>query len=240
MSDCRSNLDKNHHLFCFFKGSTKGLFEVGESEKIAEKGLYHIHLPSVFLKKELMVVMGDYIQLDGVLCQVIEAEHEVTADHNQYKWDIVASTTVELVEGTTLKDVAKGSNVSLGLMAIREEEAQFFIHPSVSKQARCIKIEETVGSRDQPVVRFDFSCAAGDISQDHHVGLAGSAFYIKSAEENQGVINFTIFAGKESQANTRFNKEALKVGELVNVNVAKNDSTSEAVYPNKHLSLSKA
>lgn len=242
MSDSRfcqsknKSSDKNMHLFCFFKGSTKGLFEVGTIEKSYERKVYTINLPNVFLMKDYILKIGDYLQLNGVLCEIIKAEYETTKEENKYKWSLVVSTTFELVENTNLKE---GCKISLGIMAIKDDNAQFFIHPSTTKQAKCINTQETLGSHGQAVMRFDFSCAKGDIHQNHHVGIDGSAFYVKSAEENEEIINFTIFSGQGSWTNTRLNKNDTKIGDLVNINVAKIDSTPEATYPNKHLSLSK-
>src|SRR5688572_15688280 len=98
------NARSGNDLFCFFNGYTKGRVEI--LDIIILDGLKILHF-ILSIPDEIICENSSHVQLDGVLCEVLDIKNKVMR----------VSTTYELIENTTLKNIKKGKKVSLGLLA---------------------------------------------------------------------------------------------------------------------------
>ncbi|MBI2786730.1 MAG: hypothetical protein HYX60_10720 [Legionella longbeachae] len=226
----RIDLNQKTKLFCFFTGSTKGLVELTNVEKNEENETYQftISLPSDFND---IITKNTYIQLNGILCQVIDCNNK----------NITISTTFELVANTNLKNSSKGKKVSLGLPAIYEniDDQMFFIHPSSSFTANIEQISILTGH--QYTLKIDLSCDSSsiDLEEEKHIGFSGSSLLVRELKtiEKEGLHRFSIYAGKQTQEKTAFNRQLLNVGDVVNINHPKTDEPVINPYPYELKSL---
>ncbi|OGT53979.1 MAG: hypothetical protein A3F43_02275 [Gammaproteobacteria bacterium RIFCSPHIGHO2_12_FULL_42_10] len=208
-------------LFCYFTGYTKGMIEITDIK--IDEVLKIIHF-SVYLPDKALCDQSHYIQLDGVLCQILEKnEHTVTV-----------STTFELIENTTLKNAVKGTKVCLGILAEAEsvENQAFLIHPSATTSATVENVSILSGHRY--TVKIDLSCETAktpELVEEKHVGIAGSSLLVRELKISAGLSRFSIYSSRETRENTRLNQQQIKHGDVVNITLPKIDSSSETPYP---------
>lgn len=94
-------------LFCFFSGFSHRNIELLDYQNDVEQGVV---LLSCHNQSEHLLLMGDYIQLDGVLFEVIETVG------SSFK----ASSTLDLVNDTSIKRAKAGDKLALGILAEKD------------------------------------------------------------------------------------------------------------------------
>lgn len=214
------NVKTSKQLFCFFSGYTKG---IGEITKVKSNDKLKIYEMNIKLPEGMDFPNLTYVQLDGVLGQVVDS------NENQ----ITVNTTFELAENTTLKEVRIGKKISLGILAEMEklEDQNFLIHPSASLVATVENISILTGHRY--TLKIDLSCQSNKLKleEEKHIGFSGSSLLVRELKQKDGLYHFSIYAGKQTQEKTAFNKQLLHVGDKVNITLPKMDTASTVPYP---------
>ncbi len=198
-------------FFCFFSGFTKGMVEVKEIKKDDDLKIFHIVLS---IPENLNKKHSRYIQLDGVLCEILYQEKNI----------MIVSTTFELVENTSLKNIKIRNSVSLGVLAESEpiENQGYLLHPSAGSFAKLTNISLLAGHKHTLKLDFEYFGNPEDLQENKHIGMAGSSLTVQNVSHGNGLSRFSIYAGKQTQENTCFNR-GMPVDQIVNVTLAKLD-----------------
>lgn len=196
----------NDDLFCFFSG-------FAHQDTVVNGYQEDIDLKIVILTCQHSgkhpLSKFDYIQLDGVLFQVVET-------HGSY---FKASSTFELVNNTSLKHVTLGSKLSLGVLAEKDltHDCLWMLQPSALSQVTFLNYSAL--EAHEHTLKLDFEAPidlAPVINQDCHIGLAGSSLTAREVTKNSHLIKFSIYCGRETRENSQFNQN-LKPGTIVNI-----------------------
>lgn len=193
-------------IFCFFSGFAHQEIEVKGYQE-------NLELQTVILTCHNMgkhpLSINDYIQLDGVIFQLIESNH----------FSFKVSSTFELVNHTSIKNVKLGSKLTLGILAEKDiaHECLWMLQPSALSHVTYLNYSVQEGHEN--TLKLDFEAPielASLIHQDSHLGLAGSSLTAREVFNNDNhLIKFSIYCGRETRENTQFNQN-LKPGTSVN------------------------
>ncbi len=193
-------------LFCFFSGFAHQDIEVTDYQENLDLGT--ILLTSNNTGK-YSLSKGDYIQLDGVLFQIIKTSGAC----------FTASTTFELANSTSIKNIIPGSKLTLGILAEKDitHDRLWMLQPSALSQVTYLNCSVLEGH--EHTLKLDFEAPlnlAPVIQQDCHLGLSGSSLTAREVSSNDLLIRFSIYCGRETREKSQFN-ERLKPGTLVNI-----------------------
>ncbi|WP_238552797.1 hypothetical protein, partial [Legionella oakridgensis] len=196
----------NDDLFCFFSGFAHQDIEVHEYQE-------HLETKTVILTCHNLgkhsLSKDDYIQLDGVLFQVIET------NGSYFK----ACSTFELVNDTSIKNLSPGSKLTLGILAEKDisHEQLWMLQPSALSQVTYLSCSVLHGH--EHTLKLDFEAPpnlASVIHQDCHLGLAGSSLTARDVSKESHLIKFSIYCGRETREKSQFN-QTLKPGTRINI-----------------------
>jgi riboflavin synthase alpha subunit len=188
--------------FCFFSGYAKRGLKLLQREILA--GVLHLKFSTGIDKFSV----DEYIQINGVLCQVLEVVSQ----------SIKVSTTRELATGTTLLSIEVGALVHYGRLIEKDFEHEEFwpLHPSACGTAT-YKSWEIAGGHEH-LEELKFTCPAKFqhlIQNDEHLGLSGCSLTARKVELSaDGLLYFSIFCGRSTRESTHFNR-SLAVGTQV-------------------------
>ena len=192
-------------LFCFFSGYTKNCLTVLKTCQREKLGVIEITLRR--LNKDLFSV-DEYIQLNGVLCQIIAVSNS----------ELTVSTTSELASNTSLENIAPEQKVSLGRLANQDRDHTdlYTLQPSANGQAEFLG--GSVAPGHEHTLKLDFKCPStlSFVQEGKYLGLSGSSLTAMNVAIIGKMIKFSIFCGKETREQTHFNRD-LAVGTRVNI-----------------------
>ncbi len=158
---------------------------------------------------EHSLFQDDYIHLDGVLFQIIETSS------SSFK----ACTTFELANHTSIKNISPGKKLTLGILAEKDiaHDRLWMLQPSALSQVTYLNCSVQEGH--EHTLKLDFEAPldlAPVIHQDCHLGLAGSSLTVREVSNDDFLIRFSIYCGRETREKSQFN-ERLKPGTRVNI-----------------------
>jgi riboflavin synthase alpha subunit len=197
----------NHDdLFCFFSGFAHQDIVVNDYQEdlMNETVILTCHnIGTQSLSKE------DYIQLDGVLFQILETN----GSH------FSAISTFELVNNTSIKNISPGSKITLGILAEKDisHDRLWTLQPSALSQVTYLNCSVLAGH--EHTLKLDFEAPldlAPIIHQDAHLGLAGCSLTAREVSTTSHVLKFSIYCGRETRENSQFNQN-LQRGTRVNL-----------------------
>ena len=193
-------------LFCFFSGFAHQKIVVDEYQEDLERQIIILTCHNIGYHG---LSNDDYIQLDGVLFQIIE-----TRDRS-----FKACSTAELVNDTSIKDISPGSKLTLGILAEKDlsHERLWMLQPSAHHQVTYVGASALAGH--EHTLRLFFHapiCFAPLIKENCHLGLAGSSLTARDVAVDGDLIRFSIYCGRETRGITQFNKD-LKPGARINL-----------------------
>jgi riboflavin synthase alpha subunit len=187
----------NEKLFCFFSGfAHRDITLLGCEENVTEGT---IMLSCKSNSKEYSLRAGEYIQLDGVLFEVIES------DGANFK----ASTTMELFNNTSLRCNISGDELTLGVLAEIDllHNWLWMLQPTSCGLVTYKKCSVQEGHKY--TLKLDFEAPIefdSIIKEDCHIGLAGSSLTAKEVKSETHLLGFSIYCGRETREHTQFNK----------------------------------
>jgi len=196
-------------LFCFFSGFSHQDATVVEYSEDADLKVVTLHCINTGKRH---VLTGDYIQLDGVLFEVIEVGDD------QFK----ARSTFELVEDTTLKALPPGSRLILSVLAENDltHEQLWMLQPSAFGKICYQGYRVQPGHQHTLELQFEApKSMAAIIKEDSHLGLNGASLTARNVSIDGEVIKFSIYAGRETRESSPFN-ETLEPGTMINLTEA--------------------
>jgi riboflavin synthase alpha subunit len=197
-------------LFCFFSGyAHKDITLLGCEENLNQATMI---LSCENNSKEYRLFPGEYIQLNGVLFEVIETES------NHFK----ASTTMELFNNTSLRNNAAGDELNLGVLAEFDLlHTQLWMLQATSCGLVTYK-KYSVQDGHEHTLKLDFEAAKEFdpiIKEDCHIGLAGCSLTVKEVKSESNLLKFSIYCGRETREHTQFNQN-LPANTQVNLTAA--------------------
>lgn len=198
------NSEDKDNLFCFFSGYTNNSNRVISIKKNDRLGIVEI---SLNIHNQETFLIGEYIQLNGVICEVIAYNEK----------NITVSTTRELLSNTSLENITLGSKLNLGRLAEKEKDKKelYTLHPAPFGKA--IFYKSSILANHQHTLKLDFICSdEHEIKEDNYIGLLGSSLTPKDVLNKNGKILFSIYCGKETRENTNFNGN-LDIGTEVDI-----------------------
>jgi hypothetical protein len=91
-------------------------------------------------------------------------------------------------------------------------------------------------------LKIDLYCESNAVQfeQEKHAGLSGSSLLVRELKQKDGIHRFSIYAGKQTQEKTAFNRNLIKAGDKVNITLPKTDTVSTIPYPYELQSLKPA
>lgn len=193
-------------LFCFFSGFAHQDIEVNDYQE-------NLDLRTILLTcsntGKYSLSEEDYIQLDGVLFQIIETSGAC----------FKASTTFELANCTSIKNISPGSKLTLGILAEKDimHDRLWMLQPSALSQVTYRSCSVLDGH--EHTLKLDFEAPldlASVVHQDCHLGLAGASLTAREVSSDELLIKFSIYCGRETREKSQFN-ERLKPGTRVNI-----------------------
>lgn len=193
-------------LFCFFSGFAHQEIEVCDYQENIDIGT--ILLTCHNLGKHALS-KDDYIQMDGVLFQIIETSGS----------RFIACTTFELANLTSIKNISCGSKLALGILAEKDitHDRLWMLQPSASGLVTYLNCSVLDGH--EHTLKLDFAAPldlAPVIHEDCHLGLAGSGLTAREVSRDSFLIKFSIYCGRETREKSQFN-ERLKPGTQINI-----------------------
>jgi len=197
--------NSNDDLFCFFSGFAHQDIELIEYQEDLE-------LKTVILtcynSGTHQLSKYDYIQLDGILFQIIETNDAC----------FKACSTFELTNNTSIMYLNPGSKLALGVLAEKDlsHDRLWMLQPSALSQVTYLNCSVLDGH--EHTLKLDFEAPmelAPVIQQDCHLGLAGSSFTVRDISTDSHLIKFSIFCGRETRDKSQFN-QSLKPGTRIN------------------------
>ncbi|WP_019217761.1 hypothetical protein [Legionella tunisiensis] len=193
-------------LFCFFSGFAHQDIEVNDYQENLELGT--ILLTCRNTGKHLLS-KDDYIQLDGVLFQIVESKDSC----------FKACSTFELVNNTSVKNISLGSKLTLGILAEKDiaHDRLWMLQPSALSQVTYLNCSVLEGHEHTLKLDFEAPLAlAPIIHQDCHLGLAGSSLTAREVSSADLLLKFSIYCGRETREESQFN-ERLNPGSRINI-----------------------
>ncbi|MBA3537145.1 MAG: hypothetical protein H0T84_11135 [Tatlockia sp.] len=193
-------------LFCFFSGFAQRDVEIIQYDKDLDLEIVILTCQNHGKHK---LSTGNYIQLDGVLFELIET-------NNSY---FKACSTFEMIKNTSIEGVSPGNKLSLGILAENDlsHECLWMLQPSALGQITYKNYSQL--EEHQHTLKLDFEAPiefSTVIQPDHHLGLAGSSLTAKEISHENNWIKFSIYCGRETRENTQFNQN-LKPETQVNI-----------------------
>ena len=196
----------NDDLFCFFSGFAHQDVIVDGYQEDRELKIVILTCRNI---SHHQLSSDDYIQLDGVLFQIIE-------NSSSY---FKACSTFELVNDTSVRNIDLGSRLTLGILAEKDlsHERLWMLQPSVLSQVTYLNCSELDGHEHTLKLNFEASASlASVIHQDCHLGLAGSSLTAREVSSDSHLIKFSIYCGRETREKSQFN-QSLRPGTRVNI-----------------------
>lgn len=196
----------NDNLFCFFSGYTHRNIELIDYQYDFERGLV---LLSCKNQSENSLSTDDYIQLDGVLFEVVE-----TLD-SCFK----ASSTIELINNTSIKRSKAGDKLTLGILAEKDlrHKLMWMLQPTALGEVTYNGYSIQEGH--EHTLKLDFNATLDKtflIQENCHIGLAGTSLTAKEVVMDSHLLKFSIYCGRETRERTQFNQD-LPLGTGVNI-----------------------
>lgn len=196
-------------LFCFFSGFAHRNIELLDYQNDFEQGVV---LLSCKNQSGHSLLIGDYIQLDGVLFEVVETVG------SSFK----VSSTIELVNDTSIKRAKAGDKLTLGILAEKDlaHKCMWMLQPSALGEVTYNGYSVLEGH--EHTLKLDFEASpdkAHLIQENYHLGLAGSSLTAKEVMTDSHLIKFSIYCGRETRAKSPFNQD-LPLGTKVNITEA--------------------
>lgn len=190
------NMDQ---LFCFFSGFAHRDVELLKYKENVEQGTVVLTCSNNGSRK---LSEGQYIQLDGVL-------FEITATNGSF---FRASSTVELLENTSIKKAKVRDKLTLGVLAESDlsHDCLWMLQPTAFGQVTYTA--HSVLPDHQHTLKLDFEAPgelASVIKEDCHLGLSGASLTAKEVKSDGLLIKFSIYCGRETRENTQFNQHML-------------------------------
>lgn len=189
---------KNEKLFCFFSGyAHRDITLVARDED-------HIHGTVILSCKNngmhYSLYKGEYIQLDGVLFEIIDVNGS----------DFKASSTAELVNTTSLNHAKSGDLLTLSVLAEIDllHDWQWMLHPSICGLVTYKNYSVQKGHEHTLKLDFEASIEFDSIiKEDCHIGLAGSSLTAREVKPENHLLKFSIYCGRETRENSQFNQD---------------------------------
>lgn len=196
----------NDKLFCFFSGFAHRDIELLDYQNDFELGVVLLDCKN---QGEHRLLTGDYIQLNGVLFEVIETSG----------LSFKASSTMELVNNTSIKRAKSGDKLTLGILAEKDvtHDCMWMLQPSALGEVTYTGYSVLEGH--EHTLKLDFEASAEMaplIKEDSHLGLAGSSLTACKVIVGSHLIKFSIYCGRETREQSQFNQE-LPPGTRVNI-----------------------
>lgn len=197
---------KNPNLFCFFSGYAHQDAELLEYQNNIELGTVKFICKNNGKER---LSSGDYIQLNGVIFEIISIEHP----------NFIACTTIELLKNTALHKTKPGTKLTLGILAEKDlvHQQLWTLQPSTSGQAS-YKGYSILSGHDN-MLKLDFETSinlASIIKNDTHLGLSGSSLTAREVIIANDLITFSVYCGRETREHSAFNQN-LTVGTVVDI-----------------------
>lgn len=196
----------NDKLFCFFSGFAHRDIELLDYQNDFEQGVVLLDCKN---QGEHRLLTGDYIQLNGVLFEVVET----------FGLSFKASSTMELVNNTSIKRAKSGDKLTLGILAEKDvaHDCMWMLQPSALGEVTYNGY--SVLESHEHTLKMDFEASvemAPLIQEDCHLGLAGSSLTARKVVADSHLIKFSIYCGRETREQSQFNQD-LPPGTRVNI-----------------------
>jgi hypothetical protein len=200
---------------CYFKSKKKI-----ESFSSYSKGLYHVSaishdqdfvtielmLPQNFrqriLKKMKKFPNNPIISLNGVYAQIVEIESK---KEHQDHFRIVTKIRHELLQKSALKNIQKGSQVSIAMASINPKKWLLDRKPIGTVIFKKGEIADGHRYRE----KLTFECSEDQYNQikdRKYIGLNGSGFFIQSTHQQGKHYTFAVHAGRNTREISIFNR----------------------------------
>ena len=148
---------------------------------------------------EKLCDVGEYIQLDGVLFEII------SSSENKFE----ASTTLNLIEHTTITEHRQKMVIGRLIKDTPVEKSWPLCATSIG-QITCVKVETIVGHRTLKAVFEADLKYRSIIREDHHIGISGCSLTVKELFVDDVCIRFSIYCGKQTQEVLSFDNVPMK------------------------------
>lgn len=196
----------NDKLFCFFSGFAHRDIKLLDYQNDFQRRLVLLECEN---QGEHVLLKGDYIQLDGVLFEVVETSSV----------SFKASSTMELVNNTSIKNAKPGDKLTLGILAEKDlaHDCMWMLQPSALGEV--IYNDYSVLEGHEHTLKLNFVASAELaplIQEDCHLGLAGSSLTARKVVVDSHLIKFSIYCGRETRERSQFNQDLLP-GTRVNI-----------------------
>lgn len=195
-----------NELFCFFSGYAHQNVEVIQCDENTELKITMLTCKNHGKHK---LFKGNYIQLDGVLFELVEI------NESYFK----ACSTFEMIKDTSIERVKSGNKLALGILAENDlsHECLWMLQPSALGQVTYKNYSLLEGHEHTLKLDFEAPVEFSPVIQpDHHLGLAGSSLTAKQISQESNLIKFSIYCGQETRENSQFNQN-LMPGTQVNI-----------------------
>lgn len=196
----------NDKLFCFFSGFAHRDIELLDFQNDFDRGVVLLECKN---QGEHTLLTGNYIQLNGVLFEVVET----------FGASFKASSTIELVDNTSIKRAKSGDKLTLGILAEKDlaHDCMWMLQPSALGEVTYNGYSVLEGH--EHTLKMDFEASAEMaplIQEDCHLGLAGSSLTVHKVVADSHLIKFSIYCGRETREKSQFNQD-LPPGTRVNI-----------------------
>lgn len=196
-------------LFCFFSGFAHRDIELLGYQNYSRQGIVLLECKNYGTH---ILNKSDYIQLNGVLFEIVETR-------GLY---FKASSTMELVNNTSIKAAKSGDKLTLGILAEKDlvHDCLWMLQPSAIGEVTYIGY--SVLEDHEHTLKLDFEASsemAPFIQEGSHLGLSGSSLTAREIEANSFLLQFSIYCGRETRRHSEFN-QYLPLGTRVNITEA--------------------
>lgn len=184
-------------LFCFFSGFAQRNIELRKYQNDVERGVV---LLSCKNHSEHFLWVGDYIQLDGVLFEIVET----------FGSFFKASSTINLIENTSIEKACPGDILTLGILAEKDvtHDCMWMLQPSASSKVTYNNY--SVLENHEHTLKLDFEALTDKtpfLQEGCHLGLAGSSLTAREVVKESHLTKFSIYCGKETREKSQFNQD---------------------------------
>lgn len=196
----------NNKLFCFFSGFAHRDIELLDYQNNFDRKIVMFECKN---QGEHTLLTGDYIQLNGVLFEVVET----------FGAYFKASSTMELVDNSSIKRAKSGDKLTLGLLAEKDlaHDCMWTLQPSALGEVTYNGYSILEGHKHTLKMDFEASAEMAPlIHEDCHLGLAGSSLIARKVVADSHLIKFSIYCGRETREQSQFNQD-LPPGTRVNI-----------------------
>ncbi len=196
----------NANLFCFFSGFAHRVIDLLNYRNDFDRGLVFL---DCYDRGEHDFSVGDYIQLNGVLFEVVETSGSY----------FTGSSTMELLNNTSINRAKPGDRLTLGILADKDlaHDQMWMLHPSASGEVTYKDYSVLDGHEHMLKLDFEAPIEMASLIQDGcHLGLSGSSLTARDVVMDGPLIKFSIYCGRETREQTQFNQD-LRPGTRVNI-----------------------